>query len=134
MAFGADNITFTINIKGEKTGQQWVGDFTVKTFLSHREDLIRGVKFRELLGPNPAAADSYSVNVADTFADLAVRVVKAPTFWVESNGGIDLIDSNVISEVHKQTMAVELEALKKLQAEGEKAKGELKKMTEAPSE
>jgi len=128
MSFGADSTSFEINVIGDKTGTQWVGKFTVKSLLSHRDDFIRDAKRREFLGSiNPQLADAYTLNAADVFGELSVRITLAPAFWTESNGGLDLIDNNVVREVYKKAMEAERAVLDKVKTAGEKAKEELRK-------
>ncbi len=128
MSFGADITSFSVNIIGDKTGKQWVGDFKVKTLLSHRDDFMRDMKRREFLGPiNPQLADAYTLNAAEAFGELSVRIVEAPAFWKESGGGLDLIDNNVVREIYNQAMAAEKAVLDKVKAEAEKSKEELRK-------
>lgn len=120
--------SFSVSVIGEKTGQQWTGDFSVKTMLSHRDELRRDAIRRELLGPtNPQAADSFTVDATQVFADLSVRILKAPTWWTESGGGLDMHDANVVSEIYKQALAAEQDALNRIKNEAEKAKEELRK-------
>lgn len=132
MSSSTNEASFTINIVGESTQTQWVGDFRVKRRLSFRDELRRDSIKRELLGGvNPQFADARAANIADVFSELAVRVVSAPTWWTEKGGGIDLEDDNVASAVYKATMAKEQEALAEIKAKAETAREELRKAAAA---
>jgi len=125
----ADNTdTFSISIDGEKTGEKWHGSFTVKLFLSHREELRRDAYRRELLGDLAQFASVRQANQADVFSELSVRLVKAPSWWMDSNGGIDMIDSEVVAKVYDLTMGLERKAIDALKAKAEAAKAELAKI------
>jgi hypothetical protein len=124
-----DKESFTINIKGEKTGEDYRGVFEVKLNLSHRESLVKDQRRRELLGPKPEAADKEARNIAYVFAKLFVHITKAPSWWVESDGGVDLRDEAPIMEVLKKLEELEEAALLKLQAQ--KA-ADTKALTENP--
>lgn len=125
---GTGTATFSVSMDGDKTGTKWHGEFTVKTLLSHRDELRRDQLRRELLGGvNPEFASIRSLNQADVFSDLAVRIIKSPSWWAESSGGLDLSDDNVVATVYSKTMDAEKEVLNRLKKDGDEASEELRK-------
>lgn len=121
-------VEFTISVVGEKTNTTWHGAFKAKPLLSHRDELIRDARRRELLGGvNPQFADPRQLNQADIFAELAVRLVSAPSFWADNGGGLDLLDDNVVAEVYKQAIKIETDALADIKKKAEEAQAQLRK-------
>ncbi len=119
---------FNLSCKGEVTGEDYKGNFVVKTRLSHFDQLQRDEVRRRLLGPSPDGqqpGDQAAVT-AEVFSQLAVRVIKAPSWWAGSNNGIDLIDSTPVSQVYEAAMKAERDEIERLKAEGVKAEKELK--------
>ncbi|CAB4127009.1 hypothetical protein UFOVP75_53 [uncultured Caudovirales phage] len=119
--------SFSISVIGERTQEKWFGEFTAKTLISHRDELRRDAIRRELLGgTNPQFADVRQKNQAELFAEMSIRITKAPSWWMESNGGMDMYDDNVIAEVYAECLKAEQVALKAIQDAGAKAQADLK--------
>lgn len=98
--------TFTINdIIGESTGELYKGTFTIKKKLSY-SDLLRLDQLRRdyLGGSNQENASAVAVGIANALADLAVRVINAPSWWKDCNKGFDLVDDNVLQAIYDETM------------------------------
>jgi hypothetical protein len=123
-------VSFEISLTGDVTGDKWFGKFKCKTFLSHRDQLASDRIKRELLGAGDA--ERGAVNRAHIFAQLRVRLVDAPDWWKASDGGLDLVDDNVLVEIFEQTMKAENDALAEIQKKSETAKDELKKISATP--
>lgn len=117
----------SVSVIGERTGQQWVGDFTIKTMLSHRDEIRRDRIRRELLGPEAGDPTDKVWQLAVAFAELSVRVVDAPPFWRSNSDGLDLKDQNVVIEVYKKAIACEEAEVAKIKADGQAASNELRK-------
>lgn len=125
---GTGTSTFTVSLDGDKTGTKWHGEFTVKTLLSHRDELRRDQVRRELLGGvSPEHATVRSLNQADVFSELAARIIKAPSWWNESGAGLDLCDDNVIATVYSKTMEAEKDVLNRIKKDADQANEELRK-------
>jgi len=118
---------FTVDVTGDRTGESLQGVFKAKTRLSHRERLLIDQLKRQLLGPQPAGtmpsedADSR----ADAFANLRVRLTESPSWWMNSNGGIELVDDNVVTAVFEKAVQVEVDAINAIKEAAAKAKAEL---------
>lgn len=123
-----DTKEFRIQLTGDRTGETYFGDFSCFRRLSHRQELARDKHYRELIGPDPQNASERAVSQAEFFADLKVSILKAPQFWNESGGGIDLADDNVIKTVWEEVMKARIEAVKEMEDKGKKAEEELRKL------
>lgn len=127
MSIGAKTVNFSISLIGNVTGEKWVGEFTTKLRLSHRDQLARDRISRELLGDTrPDFASPRAINQANIFSDLRVRLTQAPAWWKESAEGLDLEDDNVVAEVYNKALKFENDELLKLKENAEKAEKELK--------
>lgn len=121
--------SFTINIIGDTTGENYRGVFEVRTRISHRDNLREDEIRRTLLGTNPTTATPRAANTAEVFSQLHNRIVKAPTWWTGSDGGQDLEDDNVIAAIYENMIKARQESLDELKSQAEKAKEELAKLT-----
>lgn len=128
----AKEAQFTVSATGEMSGRQLSGVFTVKTRLSFDDQLMRDQKRRELIGPFKGDVSERAQNAADIISELFVRVTKAPSWWVESRGGRDLEDDDILGAVYAKAMETVVEANKPLKTEAEKAAADLKTEAAAP--
>lgn len=127
MAVGVNTAKFNISLDGDSTGEKWIGEFTVKTRLSHRDQMRRDQFRRELLGDaRPDMASPRALNQASIFSDLQVRIVDAPKWWLEAANGLDLLDDNVVGEVYSKALEEESKVLQAIKKEGEEAVKDLK--------
>jgi len=94
-----------------------------------REDEVR----RSYLGKNPGEASEYSQAIAQAIAFLTVRVAKCPAWFLATNYGADLLDENVLVEVHSATHRVIGEALAEINKQAEEAKAALAKIADIPA-
>jgi hypothetical protein len=121
---------FRVSVNGDKSGETYMGSFKCLRRLSHRQELARDRKYRELLGENPDSASQNAKDKAEVFADLYVCLAEVPAWWKEAGFGIDLVDDNVISEVWSETIKIRLAAIKEVQDKGKAAEARLKEMAE----
>lgn len=93
--------TFSISEIGETTGKSYVGDFTVKTVLTRRELFKIDALRREIIGPSPEGAivPADLQLEAHMLGHLQVRIVKAPEWWSQAGGGLDLEDLDIIAKL-----------------------------------
>ncbi len=97
---------FTVDVIGDQSGERFAGKFCAKTTLTHREQLRRDELRRMYLGSfaGSAPASPRAENQAMIFAEINIRLSgdkAAPNFWRDSDGGMDLLDDNVIQAVYK---------------------------------
>ena len=118
--------SFSVAVTGDRTFDQYVGDFEIKTMLSYDEQLNEDRIRREFLsGPAEIPAGGNAQSIANVFSYLQARIVKAPTWWTESRNGLSLYDNNVVAEVFKLASEAEAEQLKTLKEKAEAAKKKL---------
>jgi hypothetical protein len=123
-------VSFGLNLKGDTTGNQYIGTFKVKTSLSYREVLKEDEIRRTVLGVSPNEAGDYAASIAHAIAYLAVRIVDAPDFWKSSQGGLDLEDENILREVNNLCVAEIKRELDSVAKAAATAQGELKSKIE----
>jgi hypothetical protein len=97
----ANTVDFDVNVKGELTGKQFAGLFVCKTKLSVRDTLAEGALYRQILGPNPNEASLEQKSIALAHSFLAKRITKAPSWWADTGGCLDMDDMNVLAEVYQ---------------------------------
>lgn len=126
--------TAIVNATGEITGEQYTGKFTFKTRLSHKERMQIDTLRRQILGPQPEGAvpSPRALSAAQIFANLAVRTLDAPSFWKNSDNGMDLADDDLVSAVYDAAIKAEEDEIQKVRKAGEDAKKDLQ--ADAPTE
>ena len=135
MKLPAIESTFAIAMKGDTLDHEYTGTFTVRCILTKREELIADVRRRELLGPSADSASPVILNNAYVLGQLFVRIVDAPDWWKESDGGADLYDTNVIGEIYAKVLEASAAWRKKVAGESDKAEEPLRKLAKkAPAE
>jgi hypothetical protein len=118
----------TLSIAGDKTGKSYNGKFSVKLVLTRRESFLADERRRMIIGANFAAALPALHEEAWHLGLLSVRLIDAPDWWKQSDGGLDLEDPNVIKELHKLCEEKIAEAEETLR---EESKAALKKLAKA---
>jgi hypothetical protein len=94
------DVSFSVKITGEISGEEFAGVFKVRPTLPFALQMEKDRLRREFLGQHaPGMAPDRIVNMANIFADLAVRITDAPRWWTESNGGMALEDDKVLKAV-----------------------------------
>lgn len=120
-----DPISFTVNVTGANTGEEYKGVFKAKPRLTHRDALRRDQLRRELLGTGENAGVA-AVNIADIFSKIWVHVTDAPSWWKDAGSGLDLTDEEPIVEVYEAVVKMEKEAIEAVKKQAESAQKELK--------
>lgn len=91
--------TFTIDVKGTKSNQQFTGSFTYsRPTLGISIEIGKTKAF--ITGGLPVDPDTDAV--ADMLATLKHTLIKAPDWWKESHSGSKLQDLNVIFDIMKK--------------------------------
>jgi hypothetical protein len=123
---------FEYSGKGKETGTPRDGLFTVKLLISNSDKLREDQLRRQHLGSNPAAADTEAADIAYAYAFCAVRLTDAPQWWKDANGGLDLLDTNILIEVNNLAYEKVKEAKEARQKAGVQAQDAIRK--DQPSE
>lgn len=121
-------VSANVNIKGENTGNTYTGIFTAKTKLSYREMISQDALRRQILGPDPKNAAEAIWEHASLASYLQVRLIDAPDWWKQSNGGLDGpvgTDHNVLTTVFNTVAAKIEEEIKAHAKEAEDAQKQL---------
>jgi len=98
--------SFTFSEKGERTRKTYEGQFTVKCLLSMEEIRQAGIKLDLLNGGSRTLPGGVAL-LNRAFAELSVRIIKAPSWWTDSNEGRELFDTNVVLEVFNKAIDAE---------------------------
>lgn len=121
--------TISLQITGEETGDQFVGDFVVKTLLT-RKDVFEADRIRRtILGPSPDGTPPAPALQAEAYmlGQLRVRILSSPPWWERSTYGIELLDQNVVTTLFELAMSKEEERRKSVIEAGTAATKELRK-------
>lgn len=122
------DLTFTVDVKGSDTDRQYTGVFTIKGRLTQRDYLLEDQIRRDVLGPNAQGAGQSAIGISIAVSYLKVRILKAPKWWTDSDGGLDLEDGNILPEVYYKAAECEQAEKKALAEQAEKARQDLKKL------
>ncbi len=108
MNLPSNEYTFSFKTTGDKTKKVFEGSFTVKCLLTSAEIIEVGLRLDQYNRGSKTLAPG--VNLLNrAFAELDVRMIKAPSWWKDSQDGRDLFDTNVVLEVFDR--AIEAEAV-----------------------
>lgn len=102
----SNEYTFSVKLKGEKTKTSYEGAFTVKCLLTIAEMSDLGLKIDEYSRGSTTLIQGVALLIR-ALAELEVRIIKAPSWWKDSNGGRDLMDTNVVYEVFNKALDAE---------------------------
>jgi hypothetical protein len=75
-----NTVEFSVDVRGELTGNQYVGGFVVKTKLSMREALRQDEIYRGLLGSNSQDASPASKSIASAISYLMTHIALLQIF------------------------------------------------------
>ena len=122
------NYTFYFESTGEKTKNKYEGEFTVKLALTVGEQIEVAKLTDRFNGGSTTLPPAYNV-YNRALAEMEVRVAtgldgkyKAPSWWVDTNGGKGLLDTNVVLDLFTQMVEQsEKEWKTRLDKESEKA-------------
>lgn len=120
MNLPSNEYTFSFNDKGERTKTRYEGKFTVRCILTMQEIVDVGLKIDELNRGSKTLAPGVGL-INRAFAELDIRVLKAPSWWKDSNNGRDLLDLNIVLGVFEKAMDAETEFSTRLEKAAEEA-------------
>jgi hypothetical protein len=119
-------VDFSVDVKGEVTGQSFVGTFSAKTKLSVREQLKQDELYRSILGVDCQNASEDSKKMAHALSYLATRITTAPDWWKQMANGMEVEDVNLIAAVNNSCIAAVEKEYEVLRASASQAEGALK--------
>ena len=100
-------VEFTVDCKGELTGQVFQGVFKARPLLSHRARLDQDKMRRSLIGEKPEEASESTINTAAAISYIYHHLEASPAWWKESNNGLNLVDEAPVAAVYKAIMDLE---------------------------
>jgi len=121
--------SFSIDVKGSDTGQQFQGTFTYK-----RPNLrlkSNAAKLAARLNEDLRNLDEDTKFIHDVLANLRFSLIQTPDWWQKSDFGLELYDTNVIFDIYKACIDFENAWTEKVWGNQEKAKEELKEAVKA---
>ena len=92
-----------------KTGEILKGDFKFTPEMTRREAFQADSARRNIIGSLPPGQDAPASLQAEAYmvGQLSIRVKDAPTWWVESDSGLEFSDAGVIAAVFDQLQLME---------------------------
>jgi hypothetical protein len=109
------------------TGETLKGKFTFKLSLSYREILEMDQMRRALLGPQQGETDPQAFVISQGLAKINTHLVAkgSPTWWRDSNNGLDLEDINIVLKVFEELNKAEKAHVESLKTRADKAVADL---------
>lgn len=117
---------FYLKAKGEKTAEAFEGDFTTKCILNQQEQVEVALRTDRYNGGSKTISPTHAL-INRTVAELEVRMIKAPTWWTDSDSGRLLYDTNILFDVFTETMKGEKVWADRLKGEVENAEKDAEK-------
>jgi hypothetical protein len=122
----ANSATFVVdNVTGDTTGQIWVGKFSAKKRLNFNDQLRMDNFRRQMLGAAEGEPTPRAASMAHIFSNLLVRLIEAPSWWVDADEGRELEDENLVLDVYEKALKVETDAREEISKKAEAAKADL---------
>jgi len=106
MSLPSNEHTFVLKIDGERTKQTFDGTFTVRCLLTNAEIIEVGLRIDQYNKGSQTVPPGVAL-LNRALAELDVRIMKSPSWWKESDGGRNLLDTNVIYEVFSKSLEAE---------------------------
>ena len=115
--------TFEIDLVGKDTGVKYHGIFTVRCVLNmamrHAMEMEKTRLMADFANPSGGLA-----GIAITLATLRTKIIKGPPWWESSDGGVNVMDDNIILAIYDECNKAEVEwreSLKTSAVEAQKA-------------
>lgn len=121
--------TFTIDVKGSDTGQQFQGTFTYKR--PNFRARSNAAKLAARLNEDLKNIDDDTKFMHNVLADLRFSLIETPEWWQQSDFGLNLYDTNVILDIYRVCVEFENAWTEQVWGNQEKAKTELKESVKA---
>lgn len=131
MLLPGNEFTFHFKEQCKATKEWYEGDFTVKCLLTNEEQSEIALRTDRYNQGSRTLAPQYAL-FNRTMAELELRIIKAPTWWKESDSGRTLFDADLVYAVFKEAMRAPEEWAKKLEEKTKVVKDAEKK--EEPKE
>lgn len=123
--------TFTLDVKGSDTGQQFQGTFTYKR--PNLRAKSNAAKLAARLNEDLRNLDEDTKFTHEVLANLRYCLIQTPEWWQKADFGLELYDTNVIFDIYKACVDFENEWTQQVWGNQEKAKEQLKEAVKAPA-
>jgi hypothetical protein len=100
--------TFDFEHVGETTGKEYKGRFTVLCVLNVGQKHGLALEKTRLLGNYPNPTDDLA-GLAIILANLRAKVLDAPEWWKQSNGGANLDDEDALVVLYRKVQEAEFQ-------------------------
>lgn len=131
---------FYLKVKGDKTGEPFEGDFNVKCILTNEEQVEVAIRVDRYNGGSTTISQAHAL-INRTVAELELRIKRdekgkllAPTWWVDSDFGRTLYDTNVLYSVFEKAMEGEKKWDERIRKLADKTEEDLKKSEQKEAE
>lgn len=109
---------------GVDTGNKYDGRFTVLCLLDMGQKHRLELEKTRLMGNYQNPSDGL-YGIALILANLRIKVIDAPEWWKQSNGGSNILDEDVLVALYDKVLEAESEWRRKMKEKGEKAQESL---------
>lgn len=100
--------TFEFEHIGQDTSREYKGRFTVLCSLNVGQKHALALEKTRLLGNYPNPTDDLA-GFAIILANLRAKIVDAPEWWKQSNGGATLEDEDALVALHRKVQEAEFQ-------------------------
>lgn len=111
---------FDLKYTGETTGREYEGRFTILCVLNMAQKHSLELEKTRLMGNFANPTDGLT-GIAVILATLRSKIVDAPEWWKQSNGGYEIMDEDVLVEIYNKILTAEVEWRENLKKKGQKA-------------
>lgn len=111
--------TFDFQHTGETTGKEYVGRFTVLCVLNVGQKHALSLEKTRLLGNYQNPTDDLA-GLAIILANLRAKVVEAPEWWKQSQGGALIEDEDALVVLYRKIQEAEFEWKEELKKKSQK--------------
>lgn len=111
---------FDFDHTGLDTGKRYEGQFKVLCLLDMGQKHRLELEKTRLLGNHANPTDGLA-GIAIILANLRVKIIDAPEWWKQSNGGYNIQDEDALVALYDKVLASEAEWRNKMMEKGKKA-------------
>lgn len=131
MDLPANEVVFDFSFTSD-LGKKYDGQFTVRCLLNMRQKHMMELEKTRLLGNYSNPTDELA-GIAIILATLRARIVNAPEWWKQSDGGFNITDIDALSALYDKVLSSEVEWRAKLKEKAMKAQEVVSPATPAQS-
>jgi hypothetical protein len=113
-------------------GKKYEGQFTVRCLLNVRQKHLLELEKTRLLGNYVNPTDELA-GMAIILASLRHRIIDAPEWWKQSDGGYNLTDIDVLNVLYEKVLTAEVEWRTKLKEKAKKLQEQTAPTATSPS-